>query len=106
MLNEFNSIHWIDEDGNPAGGHSTSTGVLIVWQNGPLGRGDNRREPNGAFVETVIAMVKDRIQFYQDSKFSCEENKQAIKHLEAALDILSARTKRRELAGVEGTHKV
>ena len=47
--------HWSDKDGNPAGGVSSGRGFAISWQNGPLGRGVERREPNGAFVEDVIA---------------------------------------------------
>ena len=49
--------HWLDDDGNPAGGVASSKGVCISWQNGPLGRGNERREPNGGFVENVIAHV-------------------------------------------------
>ena len=44
-----------DADGNPAGGTVSGVGLSISWQNGPLGRGTERREPNGAFVEGVIA---------------------------------------------------
>ena len=51
-----------DDDGNPAGGMVRGVGLFIQWQNGPLGRGDERREPNGAFVETVIAAAKQRIE--------------------------------------------
>jgi hypothetical protein len=81
-------------------------GLLINWQNGPLGRGEDRREPNGAFVETVIDAAKQRLEFYQQSRFACEENKAAISYLEAALEILNARTLKREKRNVEGLHEV
>ena len=97
--------HWFDKDGNPAGGVSSGRGFAISWQNGPLGRGNDRKEPNGAFVEDVIAAALGRIEFYQKSKFACEENAEAIRHLKAALFTLDARTKDRENRGVEGTHK-
>lgn len=104
MLHDFNAEHWVDEEGKPAGGISQGVGFVISWQNGPLGRGGDRREPNGAFVETVIAAVKDRIHYYQRGEFACEENEEALSHLSQALDALNERTQRREAAGIEGTH--
>jgi hypothetical protein len=106
MLQEFEAKNEVDADGNPAGGHVYSRGVKIVWQNGPLGRGANRAEANGAFVETVIAEVKQRIEFYQRSKFACVENGIAIQHLSDALVALQERTRTRDARGVEGTHAI
>ena len=104
MLAEFKAFNHHDSDGNPTGGEVSGTGLIISWQNGPLGRGTDRKDPNGAFVETVIAAAKQRLEFYQDSKFNCEENAIAITHLEKALDVLNSRTKDREKREVEGTH--
>ena len=102
--------HWLDENGNPAGGVSTTRGTTISWQNGPLGRigTDERKEPNGAFVEDVIQMVIGRLRFYQlasNRKFNCIENAEAITALEKAAKVLDERTKRRESAKTEGTHE-
>ena len=105
MLSTFFSEQWSDTNGNPAGGITCGKGFTISWQNGPLGRGEERREPNGAFVETIIAAVKDRLEFYQKSRFNCEANAIAITHLEAALTVLNERTKDREVRNVEGTHE-
>lgn len=107
MSQPFSAMHTVDDDGNPAGGRTTGTGIDIVWQNGPLGRGEDRQEPNGAFVDTVIAIARDRIDFYQhraSGRFACMENAIAIGHLDDALSILAKRTERRELAGTEGTN--
>lgn len=104
MLANIEVINETDSDSNPTGGSVSGTGIDIRWQNGPLGRGEGRREPNGAFVETVIEAARQRIAFYQDSKFSCRENALAITKLEEALHWLNSRTARREAAGVEGTH--
>lgn len=106
MLSEFFSEHWTNKGENPAGGVSCGRGFTISWQNGPLGRGDDREEPNGAFVETVIAAAKDRIEFYQKSKFACPENAAALLALEQALIYLNGRTKDRENRKVEGTHMI
>lgn len=93
-----------DEKGNPTGGGVSGVGLSIEWQNGPLGRGTTRLEPNGAFVETVIAAALQRIAHYQASKFACEENARAVTHLQEALMWLDKRTRDREVRKVEGTH--
>lgn len=102
--NFLQNTHHKDEMGRPAGGVTTAAGLCIVWQNGPLGRGTERREPNGAFVETVIEAAKSRLEFYQGSPFKCEENQTALNYLNEALKALRSRTTRREQQGVEGTH--
>lgn len=94
-----------DENGNPHGGSVEGIGLAIAWQMGPLGRGEERIKPNGAFVETVISAALQRIQYYQDSKFKCRENAIAITKLEEALLWLNKRTQDREARQVEGTHK-
>jgi len=96
--------NYVDEQGNPAGGVVTGKGLEITWQDGPLGRGEDRQEPNGAFVETVINAVAQRIAYYQDSKFHCIENAIALGHLNAALEVLNERTNARNDRDVEGTH--
>ena len=106
MRNGFAAHHFYDDDGNPTGGITTGLGFTIGWQNGPLGRGENRRLPNGAFVEDIIAAAKDRLEYYQDGQFACDENRQAIEYLEYALELLNERTKEREARKVEGTHEV
>jgi hypothetical protein len=95
-----------DNDGNPAGGYARAEGMQIDWQNGPLAVDGKRKEPNGAFVETVIAAAIGRLEYYQGSKFSCRENALAITKLQEALHWLGHRTAGREARGVEGTHKV
>lgn len=105
MHQQLEQIHYNDVDGNPAGGRSSSVGLTIQWQNGPLAIDGERKEPNGAFVETVIEAALGRIQYYQSSKFYCRENALAITKLEEALHWLDHRTKDRKKRGVEGTHK-
>ena len=104
MLQEIIGKHELDENGMPAGGTTSGVGISINWQNGPLGRGSSRREPNGAFVEGVIAAAVDRLEWYQSSKFKCRENSLAITKLQEALHWLQSRTVDRERRQVEGTH--
>lgn len=107
MHQEIVEIHTIDDDGNPAGGTTTGTGINITWQDGPLARpGGTRATPNGAFVEGVIQAAIGRLQFFQESRFNSRYNTEAIAYLEEALGALDRRTADREKRGVEGTHKV
>ena len=105
MMQDFESVENRLVDGKPAGGHVRAPGLKINWQDGPLGRGESRIEPNGAFVETVIAAAAQRIAFYQEGQFACEENAFALEYLMRALDVLNARIQRREADNTEGTHE-
>ena len=105
MRQDFNGEQWVDGDGRPAGGVNCGTGFCISWQNGPLGLGADRKQPNGAFVETILAVVASRIEFYNSAGFKCDENDEALSHIYAALEALKRRTARRVEAGVEGTHE-
>jgi hypothetical protein len=99
------SHHWSDSTGMPTGGTTSGRGFTISWQNGPLGRGGERLEPNGAFVEDVIKAALDRIEYYQGTRFASAYNAEAIVHLNAALRSLHNRTADREKRDVEGTHE-
>jgi hypothetical protein len=100
----ISATHVTDQDGNPAGGQTRGIGIQISWQMGPLVQNGERREPNGAFVEGVIQAAMDRLAYYQETKFKCQDNADAIQHLVDALGCLQRRTRAREERGVEGTH--
>lgn len=107
MLGKFTATNVLDLNGNPSGGCIEGVGIKIDWQNGPLGRGADRIGPTGAFVETVVAAAKQRIEFYQEAsggRFKCRENAIAITKLEEALMWLNKRSQDREARQVEGTH--
>jgi hypothetical protein len=121
MLQPITEYHDLDAQGNPAGGTTSGIGLSITWQKGPLGRHTpdcnagnsgvceascDRKAPNGAFVEGVIAAALGRLQHYQAGKFKCRENALAITKVEEALHWLQSRTTSRELRRVEGTHEV
>lgn len=105
MQQDITENHRRDDQGRPAGGITTAVGLDIVWQDGPLAVDGERRDPNGCFVETVLAAAKGRLEFYQDSPFACSYNADAIESIEMALASLHARTADREKRGVEGTHE-
>lgn len=96
-----------DQNGNPFGGQTSGIGLLVHWQNGPLGVvGADRVSQNGAFVEDVIRAAIGRLRFFQRTKFACDYNAEAISHLHAALNSLAERTADRTRRGVEGKHEL
>ena len=101
--------HWVDADGNPAGGFSRGPGYLISWQRGPLGRVDTseRKAPNGAFVEDIINAVMSYLSHLMDIRLykNPEIITAAFTSLKSAEVMLDSRTKRREEAKTEGTHE-
>ena len=106
MQQEFEKVtNTLDKEGRPLGGVVKAKGLDISWQKGPLGKGLERKKPNGAFVETVIAAALQRLEFYQTTEFHCAENASAIQGLRTALGVLERRTMQRMAAGVEGTHE-
>ena len=105
MKNGHFNENWRSDDDTPMGGVSCGRGFTISWQNGALGQGNERKEPNGAFVEDVIDAVIRRLQEFQSSRFRGDENRRALESLRVALNHLNDRTKRRSSEGVEGTHK-
>lgn len=98
----------IDADGNPTGGAVVGVGVLVSWQNGPRGQEgtDELLPPNGAFVEDMLWAAYQRLQFFQDGKYQCEENAEAMTHIKAAMGALKERQVKRSERGVEGKHEV
>jgi hypothetical protein len=106
--NELHIVNDVYENGNPTGGSVTAIGLLIDWQNGPLGRDWKSATPNGTFVDDVIESARQRLDFYQkaaNGKFACRENAIAITKLEEALHWLQSRRDLREKRGVQGTHQ-
>ena len=111
MKAAFFEEHWVDPTGNPAGGVASGIGMCLSWQNGPLvvdgPKGmTHHHPPNGCFVETVLAAVIGRIEFYQQSRFTCQDNEDALAALRRAAEALDRRTRDRTARQVEGTHSV
>ncbi len=76
--------------------------VIINFQRGPI----KEAGINGITNEVLLAIVIDRLEGFQSSKFACKENERALEHCRESLAYLEERTKNRELRGVEGTNKL
>ena len=74
----------------------------LSFQDGPI----NVVGANGITNEALLAIVADRLDGFQSSKWACEENAVALDAVKAALAALESRTAKRAARGVEGTHAV
>lgn len=48
---------------------------------------------NGVTLETLLAVCHDRLTCFQAAAFPCEQNAEAIQHIERALEALKDRTR-------------
>ena len=101
----------VDRGGNPTGGRTRmvianaqggEVPLEIFWQDGII---PPDGEQNGAFIEDVLEAARQRLQFFQGSKFRCRENAIALTHIETALAWLDFRTRGRLAQGVENTYE-
>jgi hypothetical protein len=70
----------------------------ISFQNGPV----LEAGINGITQEALITVCIDRLRCFQAGDFACDDNLDALTHLEAALTCLQKRTRDRLSRGVEG----
>lgn len=100
----------VDGDGNPTGGTtyldlgkkdpSVMFPIEVFWQDGIVGD----EGQTGAFVEDILEVGRQRLQFFQQSKFRCRENAIALTKIEEALQWLDWRTRQRLLQDVENSY--
>jgi len=74
----------------------------VDFQEGPV----KENGVNGVMNEDLLVMVLTRLNGFQNTKFACKENADAITHIEDALKVLRERTNKRVARNVEGTSQV
>lgn len=72
----------------------------VNFQKGPIGE----TGVNGCQNEDLLAIVIDRLEYFQNGLYACRENALALTKIQEALHWLEARTADREERGVEGTN--
>lgn len=97
-----------DEAGNPTGGITylylnqvVPPAMEIRWQDGIVGD----KGQTGAFIEDVLEAARQRLLFFNSTRFRCRENSIAITKIEEALQWLDWRTRQRLNEGVENTYE-
>jgi hypothetical protein len=89
--NNVYAIHGFSPKNNPSYTASTAgVGMTIYFQNGPV----SQKGPNGTTMEALLAVVADRLNGFQNGTFPCEENAEALEHLNKAIAALQRRSLR------------
>lgn len=106
--NEITARNHVDANGNPAGGYAHGKGLCVSFQDGPRGKlpGGDLLPSNGAFVEDLLVAARQRLCFFQDSKFAHPNNQSAIESIDAAIQSLHRRACERADRGVLGKNEV
>lgn len=101
---QFGAPHHFQVQVSPAAELAGHRGMMVKvdFQEGPI----KEHGVNGIANEDALVMVLARLQGFQSTPYACEENAQAITHIEAALTVLRERTNKRVARNVEGTHIV
>lgn len=73
----------------------------LTFQHGPIAEVG----VNGITNEALLAVVLDRLRYFQSGKYACRENALAITNIEQGLMWLHSRTRERMKRNVEGTSK-
>lgn len=96
--------NYLDADGNPAGGYAHGVGFCVSFQDGPRGKADGGalNPPNGAFVEDLLVAARQRLEFFQTSRFTHPANVDAIAAIDGAIGALHLRANERAVRGVLG----
>lgn len=92
-----------DENGEPHKYHLSANGdeqACLSFQWGPI----KTHGVNGITNEVLLAIVADRLEYFQRGPFACVENAAALASVKNAANALESRTRGREARGVEGTH--
>ena len=95
----WTSHHWTSE-GKPDGGMSYGIGFTIAWQRGSL----VKEGRNGAYLIEVLEACEDELK-HKNKYFPCQENEEALSHLQKCLAFLNSRIERRKINQTYGTHQ-
>ena len=88
-----NFYSWDFKASNGAGGQG---GIIKFHDCNSAGK------TNGLTMEVLIAICMHRLQCFQQGEFACQDNEDALEHLESELFNLNARTMSRKERGVLG----
>lgn len=115
-LNEVLCVKAVDEPGQGGACHyyeihadeskvtlkdGQTVSCSILFQNGPI----KEFGVNGVSNESLLAVVRDRLECFQRGPFACDTNQVALDSVIAAMESLHSRTRDRVQRGVEGENK-
>lgn len=74
----------------------------IQFQKGPR---NDKNSINGVLLVDILEIAKDVLFSYQQGPYNCDENAEALNHIEKALECLNNRTKDRAARNVLGKYE-
>lgn len=98
----FTYLNVVRPDEDTESGTTVADAIRIDWQDGIIPPGGVQ---NGAFVEDVLEAARQRLLYFNSTKFRCRENSLAITKIEEALQWLDWRTRNRLNQNVENTYE-
>ena len=93
------AIHPYGDDPSQVGEHECY--AYIRFQHGPRNNDDNE---HGVLDTDLLEIVRDRLKAFQSGDFACDENANALHHIEEALLWMNKRVEDRAERGVLGTN--
>lgn len=75
--------------------------ISITFQHGP----PEKVGINGCRIEDVIEIISEKLLDFQGRDLTCDENAEALYHLDLAREALVLRRRRREMQGLLGSSK-
>lgn len=97
--NHVYAVHPNGDDPSQAGEHLCY--ALIRFQHGPRNCEDSEQ---GVLDTDLLEIVRDRLKGFQSGDFACDENANALRHIEEALLWMNKRFEDRADRGVLGTN--
>ena len=94
-------VHPFGDDPRDTGEHDCLT--IIQFQNGPR---DDENSNSGVVDTDLLEIVRDRLTAFQSGDYACNENANALRHIEEALLWLNKRVEDRAERGVLGTNNI
>lgn len=74
--------------------------LIVKFQKGPR---KDESSIHGVLEGDLLEIVRDRLIKFQEGKFACEENEEALNHVISALEYMKRRADNRARRGVLGT---
>ncbi len=86
---------------SPESRESRKQYIDIIFQDGPIPMVGQ----NGAFIEDVLELIRDRLAGFNEGAMRCRENSLAITHIEEAMNWCVRRRLNRLDEGVQGSYE-
>lgn len=88
-------------DNNPEAPEGTTNEIVLYFQNGVT----PENGLNGITPEALLEILIHRFEGFQQGKFACTENEEALTHMRGAVEAIQKRIANRKDRGVHNTYE-